>query len=99
MSTVHAGHNLHFKICSFYHNCNNYFPDAAMADIIETNLGHIIVKLGESLNMTCRSAGRPEPKTLWYKVNIQMPIPSKHFFHYSILISLNDIMQSPTAVT
>jgi hypothetical protein len=55
------------------------FSDAAMAEIIESNLGDMIVKLGESLNMTCRSAGRPEPNILWYKVQVKMPIPSNHF--------------------
>lgn len=50
-----------------------------MAKIIETNLKTMEVKLGESLNMTCRSTGKPDPNTLWYKVGIQMAIPSKHF--------------------
>jgi hypothetical protein len=50
-----------------------------MAKIIETNLKNVEVKLGESLNMTCRSTGKPDPNTLWYKVDIQMAILTKHF--------------------
>jgi hypothetical protein len=50
-----------------------------MAKIIETNLKNMEVKLGGSLNMICRSIGKPDPNTLWYKVGIQMAILSKHF--------------------
>jgi hypothetical protein len=50
-----------------------------MAKITETNLKNMEVKLGQSLNMICRSTGKPDPNTLWYKVDIQMAILSKHF--------------------
>jgi hypothetical protein len=50
-----------------------------MAKITETNLKNMEVKLGESLNMTCRSTGKPDPSILWYKVGIQMAILSKLF--------------------
>lgn len=55
----------------FCENCSHCFSDSENAKIIETNLENMEVKLGDSLNITCRSAGMPEPITLWYKVGTQ----------------------------
>jgi hypothetical protein len=52
--------------------------------------------------MTCRSTGKPDPYTLWYKVGIQMANLSKHLyciFHYSMFVSVEDFMQSPAPCT
>jgi hypothetical protein len=53
------------------HYSSHYFSDAENAKIIETDLENTEVNLGDSLNMTCRSTGNPEPNTLWYKVGTQ----------------------------
>ncbi|XP_021926551.1 vascular endothelial growth factor receptor 1-like isoform X2 [Zootermopsis nevadensis] len=65
----------HTAVYSCYENNETTTPlgkqilvaDSENAKIIETNLENMEVKLGDSLNITCRSAGMPEPITLWYK--------------------------------
>ena len=65
-----------------------------MAEIIETNLTNLEVPLGESVILTCRSIGNPQPKTFWYKVGTQMTNHSmyKLFKHNcTTFISLDDL--------
>jgi hypothetical protein len=83
-----------FLFCSPYDKHRHYISDADNAKIIETNLKDMEVSLGESLNLTCRSTGKPEPETLWYKVGTQIANHSmyKVFKHnYATFISVDDL--------
>jgi len=83
-----------FLFCSPYDKHSHYISDAVEAKIIETNLKKVEVSLGDSVNLTCRSIGNPEPKTFWYKVGTQMANHSmyKVFKHNcATLISLDDL--------
>jgi hypothetical protein len=83
-----------FLFCSPYDKHSHYISDADDAKIIESNLKNMEVSLGESLNLACRSNGKPEPETLWYKVGIQMANHSmyKVFKHNcATFISMDDL--------
>lgn len=83
-----------FLFYSPYDKHSHYISDADKAKIIETNLRNMKVSLGDSVNLTCRSTGNPEPETLWYKVGTQMANHSmyKAFKHNcAMLISLDNL--------
>jgi hypothetical protein len=64
--------------CSPYDNHSHYISGAHNARITETNLKNMEVSLGDSVNLICRSTGKPEPETFWYKVGIQMANQSRY---------------------
>ena len=85
-----------FLFCSRYDKHSHYISDAEDAKIVETNLRSMEVSLGDSVNLTCRSTGKPEPETFWYKVGTQTASHSmyKVFKHNcSTLISMDDCVQ------
>lgn len=58
--------------------------------------------MGDTVNLTCRSTGKPEPVTLWYKVGTQTAnhLMYKVFKHScTMFISMDDCDQPPLAFT
>jgi len=91
---IKSGNFKGVSFCSPYNKHSHYISDADNAKIVETNLEDMEVSLFDSLNLTCRSTGNPEPETLWYKVGAQLANQSmyKVFKHNcNTFISLDDL--------